>query len=533
MSTDRSKSEDGLADIVNEAILSCQICMEMYAEEGDQTPKLLPCQHGHCIKCMKFLATQSGGTSIRCPTCREVHVIPTQAGASSLPNNLAILSLLGVVKNHKIDNERGETPRIFFSRKRKALVCSGCDRPTTELLCMGCNHCNGVWCNDCQETHSRVKIFKNHTLISYVEYVKTSEKDAEKPSGSLLLPPQCRKHPKKEIDLYCVNCSEAICSNCSVLDHSGHQTLLLKDGAKIEVAAIAKCIDHVKAGVEMIESAEMTARRDAKYFEMHLSGIKELIKTNAEEMRAAISRRETEALMIADTTTSSLQESLTTRWEALKGLLVRIRALDTTEVTTQSDLDVCISAAQLKAELQALSQKVEHLRTMTSEVARCEEVRLMLTQKSWTALNAAVAGLFEVVEEKSHRAQLPDVLTVASAVQSLKALSTELQSVNVGESHHQGDGCAVMHLLDGTFALAVSSESNQRELGAAGACSLIVTVLASAIAGRDDVTTEKCLRIIDSLCRYQDETRGPLEAHDDDTNIAELGEAGACQGEDQ
>ena len=44
-----------------EYILTCQICLEDFEETGDHVPRILPCSHSLCEKCLKEL---SGGSRI-------------------------------------------------------------------------------------------------------------------------------------------------------------------------------------------------------------------------------------------------------------------------------------------------------------------------------------------------------------------------------------------------------------------------------------------------------------------------------------
>ena len=49
-------------------VLECAICLDLYEE-----PKVLPCQHTYCRKCLEQLAFGDGRIRrVNCPECRRV-----------------------------------------------------------------------------------------------------------------------------------------------------------------------------------------------------------------------------------------------------------------------------------------------------------------------------------------------------------------------------------------------------------------------------------------------------------------------------
>ena len=70
-----------------EYILACQICLEDFEETGDHVPRILPCFHSLCEKCLKQLIE---GNSMECPECREKHRVVN--GIKIFPQNKYILA---------------------------------------------------------------------------------------------------------------------------------------------------------------------------------------------------------------------------------------------------------------------------------------------------------------------------------------------------------------------------------------------------------------------------------------------------------
>ena len=65
-----TKSEMAAGPSSSENHLSCQICFENFEEDGDHIPRILPCLHTVCEKCVKGMIQEN---KIICPECREEH----------------------------------------------------------------------------------------------------------------------------------------------------------------------------------------------------------------------------------------------------------------------------------------------------------------------------------------------------------------------------------------------------------------------------------------------------------------------------
>ena len=59
-----------MAEVTDDDLTNCSVCFELYAENGDHVPRILPCFHTLCEKCIKQLFR---GRSLTCPECRIVH----------------------------------------------------------------------------------------------------------------------------------------------------------------------------------------------------------------------------------------------------------------------------------------------------------------------------------------------------------------------------------------------------------------------------------------------------------------------------
>ena len=67
----------------------CAVCFEEF-----QTPKILPCNHTFCLKCLEKLELQK---RITCPKCSKKHNVPDR-GAQSFMENPHAMALVAAKK---------------------------------------------------------------------------------------------------------------------------------------------------------------------------------------------------------------------------------------------------------------------------------------------------------------------------------------------------------------------------------------------------------------------------------------------------
>ena len=184
--------------------LTCSICLEQYTN-----PKLLPCFHVFCEKCLQPVVRQTPqGQIVECPNCRQ----PT-----SLPEN-GVSGLQGAFLIHHLFDIQDILMKVSTPANTK---CVNCDRTEATSYCKSC----GFLCDTCKQTHLNWKGFSSHEIISLDQLTEDVAK--LKPPVHKVL--QCSKHPSKELDLYCETCKEVICRDCIVKHHRDHQYDLAND----------------------------------------------------------------------------------------------------------------------------------------------------------------------------------------------------------------------------------------------------------------------------------------------------------------
>lgn len=79
-----------------------------------------------------------------------------------------------------------------------------------------CKDCEEWLCAACIKAHQRVKVTKDHIILS-TEQAGRALRAAAKQRFQM-----CEKHPKEPLKFYCSKCSALTCRDCQLEDHQNH-----------------------------------------------------------------------------------------------------------------------------------------------------------------------------------------------------------------------------------------------------------------------------------------------------------------------
>ena len=112
----------------------CSICLEEFTHDGDKCPKLLPCSHTLCIKCLGQLMRRQ--SPIQCPECRKNHKLPP-AGPKGFPTNRYVRQILDLEK--KITEQKRTCEKASLCQvHRKPCVMFCLRKECWKTLCLKC-----------------------------------------------------------------------------------------------------------------------------------------------------------------------------------------------------------------------------------------------------------------------------------------------------------------------------------------------------------------------------------------------------------
>ncbi|XP_034722353.1 tripartite motif-containing protein 3-like isoform X2 [Etheostoma cragini] len=152
MSVTMAKRETGSTSPVvrqiDKQFLVCSICLDHY-----HNPKVLPCLHTFCEKCLQnYIPPQS--LTLSCPVCRQTSILP-EKGVAALQNNFFITNLMEVLQRDP-ECSRPEACNVLESASA-ATACQPLSCPNHEGKVMEfyCESCETAMCLECTEGEHR------------------------------------------------------------------------------------------------------------------------------------------------------------------------------------------------------------------------------------------------------------------------------------------------------------------------------------------------------------------------------------------
>ena len=242
-----------------ESEITCPICQEHYTE-----PKLLPCLHYYCKKCILKLAlrTQSG-KSFHCPECRCEATLPEEG-----VDNLKTAFFANRLKSKVTTLQR--------AHGKVEVKCELCTASTPGVANAFCRQCARFICNECVLIHTKIQTFVSHEVASLedLKHGRAKPIAVKEPPTS-----KCEVHEEPFI-IYCYDCSCLICQHCTLKDHKDHNYEFTKKAAPGAKAKLLEDIPHlrvqrhelVKAGEKIrATTLEIEAQKKASIDNLHTS----------------------------------------------------------------------------------------------------------------------------------------------------------------------------------------------------------------------------------------------------------------------
>ncbi|KAL6106418.1 trim24 [Pungitius sinensis] len=189
---------------------TCPVCrLNFHSRE----PKLLPCLHSFCKKCLPApsrnlspaepLNSPKPLNVMRCPVCRQ------ECMEVDVMENVFV-------------KDSVEAPSSTV--ERTVQLCMTCD-DNTEAVGF-CVDCAEYLCATCVEAHHRVKFTKDHTIRQKTEIMH------EVHGASAQRPMFCDIHKQEPLKLFCETCDLLTCRDCQLVKHKDHNYQFLEDAYK-------------------------------------------------------------------------------------------------------------------------------------------------------------------------------------------------------------------------------------------------------------------------------------------------------------
>ena len=256
--------------------LTCAVCQSTYSD-----PRLLSCLHSFCKQCLsKLIARGFKSSTIKCPLCRNEHVLPLSEGVDGLMSNTQLAS--------KLQSFLSPPPQPSCGECEDANVVSFCE------------NCQNYLCGLCDQAHKRMASFKSHLLVP-------PDEAKLKPKANRF---QCPKHPSEPLTVYCIKCKSAICRDCGLYDHNGHKfkpALNVSDQIK---TSLLSNLEQLEAKLETFRSHAEEVAKVEKHVTVYPDEIKSFITSQFEEFHELLDKRKEVLLQQVDTQYNGFSKTL-------------------------------------------------------------------------------------------------------------------------------------------------------------------------------------------------------------------------------
>ncbi|XP_039990068.1 transcription intermediary factor 1-alpha-like isoform X2 [Xiphias gladius] len=240
---------------------TCPLCrLNFHSRE----PKLLPCLHSFCKRCLpspsRNLATTEppkplvdGATQplnvIRCPVCRQECME------------------VDVVEN-VFAKDSAEAPSSTV--ERTVLLCMTCDDNTEAAgFCLDCAE---YLCATCVEAHQRVKFTKDHTIR------QKTEVSQEVRGVSSQKPMFCEIHKPEPLKLFCETCDQLTCRDCQLVKHKDHNYQFLDDAYKNHKQHMERMTRQLQEKKKLIEEVSNSINNELFQADQNCTSVHNEIK---------------------------------------------------------------------------------------------------------------------------------------------------------------------------------------------------------------------------------------------------------------
>lgn len=340
MSIGKSGSSAGIHEELVD-ITNCCVCLETFTD-----PRVLPCIHTFCRKCLESIVAKSGkrcGETLPCPTCRREFVIPLTGGVSGLEKNFFMVRIMEMSKIASV-----QSPAFCDSCSED----SAAEAPPAEMFCQDCSL---KLCESCCKHHRKLKLTMDHRLVGLHDQGEGVPK-----TGSEF----CDQHEKERLKFYCSDCATAVCAFCFIQSHQNHKWKDLQAAAE----EFRQQIQNSLKNISRSDPGLNAKRLELEQAKIDIVGNVQLVE------KAVIERKEFLKNLVDEHCDVLLAKLENRRKEKLKEIILKDEALEQQmsnqadycvyceEVTGKgSDVVVCRAQPDIKRrgkELQKLSTKM-------------------------------------------------------------------------------------------------------------------------------------------------------------------------------
>ena len=322
--------------------ITCGICQEHYTD-----PKVLPCLHYYCKKCVLRLALRTGtGQPFSCPECRCEATLP-EGGVDELKTAFFVNRLKTTVSTMERAHGKVEV---------KCELCSNSGDKAEAF----CRQCAMFICKNCIEQHKNLKILLTHEVASLEDLKQGRAKPIvvkEDPASV-----KCPDHDEPLV-IYCFDCDTLICRDCTMKDHRDHNFEFCKKAAATTKCNLLEKMFPLKTQSSILSHAVEEVRTTKQELEDERDTVANTIKTSFKELHDILDNRKRELLAEADRLVQ----------EKMDRLSVQEKTLSLTSAEVQSVVDYTEQCVRNCTDNEVMSTHAEIRRRIEREIDECSK----------------------------------------------------------------------------------------------------------------------------------------------------------------
>ena len=254
--------------------ITCAVCQEHYTE-----PKILPCLHYYCKKCILKLALRTGSKQpFSCPECREETTLP-EGGVDQLKTAFFV---------NRFKSNFSLLQRVHG---KVEVMCEECTKSGDKAEAF-CRHCTVFICRECERQHKRMKSFSSHEVVSLedLKQGRAREIATKEPPTK-----KCDVH-EEPLVIFCSDCNSLICRDCTVTIHKDHKFEFSKVAAPDTKKKLLDHLSPLRSAVNSLSSAVGDIQNTKQEVEAQGKSVTDTIHTSFTELQLVLQQRKQQLL---------------------------------------------------------------------------------------------------------------------------------------------------------------------------------------------------------------------------------------------
>ena len=195
------------------------------------------------------------------------------------------------------------------NRKLECDICDNGDPPANR-----CTTCSYFLCAFCTQAHQRARNTRSHNLVSV------------EGSAAVTKPAVCKEHDGEVIKLFCNTCEEAICRDCTIVEHRDHKYTFVKDAFSKGKESLLKALADTKEKADVLEKAVKGVLEMKRSVHSCANQTKQEVVECCDELTDCIAARKTYLVDRVDEFKKAKLKSLDLQQEQLEKALASVQS---------------------------------------------------------------------------------------------------------------------------------------------------------------------------------------------------------------